>query len=91
MGVGVEGNTSAGTGFAALVVAVKTGLCTAFNVGVVGQDMNTTWGVLSNSGPGTRASLTLSAGMELVASAGAGVETKVLQVVGCLWASCSQG
>ena len=38
----------------------KTGLCAACNVGVVGQDMNTMWGVSSNLGVGTGAGLTLS-------------------------------
>ena len=31
----------------------KTGPCAAFDVDVVGQDMNTMWGVSSNLGVGT--------------------------------------
>ena len=64
----------------------KTGPCAAFNVEVVGQDTNTTQGVSSNSGVGTRVHLPFSAGvgmgMELVASAGMGMEMNVLGVAG---------
>ena len=73
----------------------KTGPCAAFNVDVVGQDMNTMWGVLSNLGVGTRVHLNFGVGvgmgMELVVSAGTGVGTKVLWVAGGIQASCYQG
>ena len=52
----------------------KTGPCAAFNVHVVGQDMNTTRDVLSKLGGGSGAHLTFGAGVgtgtELVGSAG---------------------
>ena len=43
----------------------KTRPCAAFDVGVAGQDMNTMWGVSSNSGVGT--------GVHLTPQVGAGV------------------
>ena len=62
----------------------KTGPCAAFNVDVVGQDMNTMWGVLSNLGVGTRVHLTLSVdmgmGTESAVSPGAGMGVRVLWV-----------
>ena len=65
---GVSGNMVTS---AVLVVGwteVKTGWCAAFNVKVVGQDMNTTQGVSLNSGVVTGAHLTFGAG------AGTGME-----------------
>ena len=41
----------------------KTRLCAAFDVSVAGQDTNTMWGVLSNSGVGTGVHLTPQAGV----------------------------
>ena len=67
----------------------KIGSCEAFNVGVVGQDMNTVWGVMLSSGAGTGAGV--GAGTELVVRAGTDAETEVLQITGGMWAFCSQG
>ena len=73
----------------------KPGPCAAFNVSMVGQDMNTTRGVSSNSGVGTRVHLPFGAdvgtGMDLVVSAGMGVGMKVLWVAGGLTGACSWG
>ena len=88
---GVEG-ASANT--ATLVVSVvrrserKTRPCAAFDVEVAGQETNTTWGVSSNSGVGTRVRLPFEAsmgtGMEM------GAETNRLRVAGGLRAACSR-
>ena len=60
----------------------KTGPCAAFDVKVVGQDMNTTLGVSSNLGVGTRVHLPFGVGVgtgtELVVSAGVGTGTNIL-------------
>ena len=73
----------------------KTGGCAAFDVEVAGQDTNTTWGVLSNSGAGTGMCLPFSVGMgtgmELAVSAGVGLGTNVLWVAGGLRVDCSWG
>ena len=92
-GVSVKTPTSAGSAVGQM--EGKTGPCATFNINVAGQDMNTMWGMLSNSGTGTRAGLTFSVGMgtgtELVASAGTGVETNILWIAGGLRATCSWG
>ena len=66
----------------------KSKPCAAFNVSVAGEDMNTMWGVLSNSGVGTKVHLNFGAGMgigmELVVSAGEGTGTKALWAAGGL-------
>ena len=46
----------------------KTGPCATFNVEVVGQETNTTRGVLSNSGGGTAVHLPFRAGCSVPAS-----------------------
>ena len=73
----------------------KTGPCAAFDVEVAGQDTNTTWGVSSNSGAGTRVCLPFGVGMgtgtKLVVSAGMGPGTNILGVAGGLRVACSQG
>ena len=67
----------------------KTGPCAAFNVKVAGQEMNTTQGVSSNSGVGTRVRLPFGAGMGTGMEMG--VEMNGLGVAGGLRVACSQG
>ena len=73
----------------------KTGLCAAFNVKVVRQDMNTTRGVSSNLGVGTRVHLPfcvgMGTGMELAVRADMGMGMNVFGVAGGLRAACSWG
>ena len=63
----------------------KTGPCAAFDVEVVGQEMNTT----SNSGVGTGVHLPFGAGMGMGMEIGA--EMNDLGVAGGLRAACSRG
>ena len=65
----------------------KTGPCAAFDVKVVGQETNTTWGVSSNSGVSTRVRLAFRAGMGMGMEMG--VETNGL-VAGGLRVACSR-
>ena len=93
--VGVSAKMMMSAGLAVGWTEGKTGPCAAFKVDVAGQDMNTTRGVLSNLGAGTRVHLTFGAGvgmgMELVVSAGTGVGMKTLWVAGGFRAACSLG
>ena len=88
----VEG---ASVNMATLVVSVmrqlewKTGPCATFDVEVVGQETNTTWGVSSNSGVGTGVHLPFGAGMGTGMEMGA--ETNGLGVAGGLRVACSWG
>ena len=66
----------------------KTEPCAAFDVEVVGQETNTTQGVSSNSGVGTRVRLPFGASMGMGTEMGA--ETNSLGVAGGLRAACSQ-
>ena len=90
--MGAEG-ASANT--ATLVVSVvqwsewKTGPCATFDVKVAGQEMNTTWGMSSNSGVGTGVHLPFGAGMGTGMEMGA--EMNSLEVAGGLRAACSWG
>ena len=90
--MGAEGVSA---NMATLVVSVvwqsewKTEPCAAFDVEVVGQEMNTTWGVSSNSGVGTRVHLPFGAGMGTGMEMGA--EMNGLGVAGGLRAACSRG
>ena len=92
---GVSANMAMSAVLTVGLTEVKTGLCADFDVDVAGLDMNTTWGVSSNSGVGTRAHLTFGVGMgmgtELVVSAGAGTGTNILSVAGGLRVACSWG
>ena len=67
----------------------KTGPCVAFDVKVAGQETNTTQGVSSNSGVGTRVHLPFGAGIGTGTEMGA--ETNNLGVAGGLRVACSQG
>ena len=67
----------------------KTGPCATFDVKVVGQEMNTTQGVSSNSGASTGVCLPFGAGMGTGMEMG--VETNCLGVAGGLRAACSRG
>ena len=73
----------------------KTGLCAAFNVKVVRQDTNTTRGVSSNLGVGTRVHLPfcvgMGTGMELAVRADMGMGMNVFGVACGLRAACSWG
>ena len=88
---GVEG-ASANT--AMLVVSVvrrsewKTEPCATFDVEVAGQEMNTTRGVSSNSGVGTRERLPFGAGMGTGTEMG--LETNGLGVAAGLRVACSR-
>ena len=89
----------ASVNMAMLVVSVvqqsewKTGPCATFDVGVVGQETNTTQGVSSNSGVGTGVHLPFSMGVrmgtELAVSADMGEELNGLGVAGGLRVACS--
>ena len=73
----------------------KTGPCAAFNVDVVGQDMNTMRDVSSNLGVGTGVHLPFGVGvgmgMELGVGAGVGTGVNILWVAEGLRVACSQG
>ena len=73
----------------------KIGPCAAFDLEVAGEDMNTTWGVSSNSGAGTRVCLHFSVGvgtgLELAVSAGVGMGMNNLLAAEGLGAACSWG
>ena len=90
--MGAEGVSA---NMATLVVSVvwqsewKIEPCAAFDVEVAGQETNTTWGVSSNSGVGTRVRLPFGAGMGMGTERGA--ETNGLGVAAGLRAACSQG
>ena len=63
--VGVSAKTVMSAGLGVGQMEGKTGPCAAFNVDVVGQDMNTTQGVLSNLGVGIGVHLTPQVGVHV--------------------------